>query len=135
MTTRIDSELVVAGFALVASLTFAVPVRAQADQVALMAAAREARTLHEHADLARRFRLQAEAFDAKAAAHEAAAARVARQTPGMLQKWPAMMPPALTKAKQQALDARRSALESRVMADRHLRLAVETQATASQTAD
>ena len=135
MTTRFDREIVLAGFALLASLSLAVPVRAQADQVALMAASREASTLREHADLARRFRVQAEAFDVKAAEHEAVAARVARQTPGMLQKWPAMTPPALTKAKQQALDARRSALESRVMADRHLRLAVETQGTASQTAD
>ena len=135
MKIRMHSELSLAGFALLASLSLAVPVRAQADQVALMAASREASTLREHADLARRFRLQAEAFDAKAAEHEATAARVARQTPGMLQKWPAMVPPALTKAKQQALDARRSALESRVMADRHLRLAVESQGAASQTAD
>ena len=135
MKIRMHSELALAGFALLASLSLAVPVRAQADQLALMAASREASTLREHADLARRFRQQAEAFDAKAAEHDATAARVARQTPGMLQKWPAMVPPALTKAKQQALDARRSALESRVMADRHLRLAVESQGAPSQTAD
>lgn len=135
MTIRMHSELALAGFALLASLSLAMPVRAQSDQAALMAASREASTLREHADLARRFRLQAEAFDAKAAELEATAARVARQTPGMLQKWPAMMPPALTKAKQQALDARRSALESRTMADQHLRLAVESHGAASQTAD
>jgi hypothetical protein len=134
MTIR-NSELALAGFALLATMSFAVPARAQSDQVALMAASREARTLNEHADLARRFRLQAEAFDARAAEYEATAARVARQTPSMLQKWPARIPPALTNAKQQALDARRSALESRQMADRHLRLAVESHGTASQTAD
>jgi hypothetical protein len=128
MTHRIDPQFILAGFALAGTLAFAVPVRAQADQQALMSASREASTAREHADLARRFRLQAEAFDATAAEREAAANRIARQAPGMLSKWPAMAPPALAHAKQQALDARRSAQESRTMADRHLRLAVEAQA-------
>jgi hypothetical protein len=128
MTTRIDRNLVLAGLAIAATLAFAPSARAQTEQTSLMAVSREARTVGEHADVARRFRLQAEAFAAKAAEHEAAAARISRQAPGMLQKWPAMAPPALNRAKQQALEARRSAIESRAMADHHLRLAVEAQA-------
>ena len=127
MTTRIH-ELVLAGFALAATLTLAVPTAAQSDQLALLKASREASGVREHADLARRFRLQAEAFDATATAHEAEAARLSRNAPGIVHKWPSMAPPAMNRARQQAVEARRSALESRVLADRHLRLSVEAQA-------
>lgn len=128
MTTRIDRDLVLAGCALAVALAFAPATSAQTDQAALMALSREARSVTEHADLARRFRLQAEAFDVRAAEKEAQVARTSRNAPGIAHKWPAMVPQALNQAKQQALDARRAAQESRTMADRHLRLAVEAQA-------
>jgi hypothetical protein len=41
----------------------------------------------------------------------------------------------LNQVKQQAVEARRAAQESRSLADRHLRLAVEAQATSARTAD
>jgi hypothetical protein len=94
----------------------------------LAAAAREARTVADHASLAKRYRLQAEGFDATAAAHETRAEKLTRNAPGIAHKWPAMAPGTHTQAKRQALDARQAARESRALADKHLRLSVEAQA-------
>ena len=136
MTHRIRTEVVGLGTALVALLALAAPGFAQsADQAQLMARSREARTVTEHADLARTFRLQAESFEAKAAEREATAARQARQAPSIVHKWPAMATGSLNQVKQQAVEARRAAQESRSLAERHLRLAVEAQAAGPQAAD
>lgn len=136
MTHRIRTEVVGLGIGLVALVALAAPAFAQSDdQARLMARSREARTVSEHADLARQFRLQAESFDAKAAEREAAARRQARQTPAIVHKWPAMATGSLNQVKQQALEARRAAQESRSLADRHLRLAVEAQSASADTAD
>lgn len=87
--------------------------------------ASQAKTPADHAKVAKSYRLQAEAFDAKAAEHEARAAALAKHQPGIAYKWPAMAPPDITTAKQQAMEARRAARESRELAEHHLRLSVE----------
>lgn len=135
MTIRIGARILMAGVTAAALLALEAPALAQSEQARMTALAREARTVSEHADMARRFRLQAEAFDARAVAHEAEAAPLSRNAPSITNKWPAMVPQALTQAKQQAADARRAAEENRAIADRHLRLAVEAHATTSQPAD
>jgi len=133
---RIRTQAVGIGTTLAALLALATPSFAQStEQAQLMASSREAQTVSQHADLARRFRLQAESLDAKAAEREAAAARQASQAPSIVHKWPSMATGALNQAKQQAIEARRAAQESRSLADRHLRLAVEAQAVSAQTAD
>lgn len=90
--------------------------------------ARETKTAKDHAKVSKQYRLQAEALEAEAAKHEAAAAEYTRSLGPMRHKWPAMAPRALHEAKQKAVEARQAARESRVLADRHLRLAVEAQA-------
>lgn len=136
MTYGIRTKVLGLGTTVVALLALAAPGLAQsADQAQLMARSREARTVSEHADLARHFRLQAESLDARAAEREAVAARQARQAPSILHKWPSMATGAFTQVKQEALEARRAAQESRGLAERHLRLAVEAQAAGAQTAD
>ncbi len=87
--------------------------------------ARDARTSKQHADVARRYRVEADALDAKAADQEKQAASMTRHQPGIAHKWPSMVPKALTQAKDDAMDARRAARQSRELADRHQRLAVE----------
>jgi len=135
MTHRIRTQVLGLG-TLVALLALAAPGFAQSnEQAQLMARSREARTVSEHADLARHFRLQAEAFDQKAAERETVAARQARQAPSIVHKWPSMATGSVNRVKQQAIEARRAAQESRGLAERHLRLAVEAQAVSSQTAD
>lgn len=98
---------------------------AQDNPTQLAALAREARTAGEHADVARRYRLQADTLDARAAEHEARAETLARNAPGIAHKWPSMAPQNVKLAKQQAVDARRAARESRELASRHQTLAVE----------
>ena len=104
----------------------AVSAQNRFDQLAALA--REARTPAQHASLAKQYRLHAETFDRRAAELEARAGRLGRTLPGIAHKWPALAPPALNSAKQDALDARESARQSRDLADWHLRLSVEAQA-------
>ena len=106
-------------------VAFSGPVFAQDNPAQLAALAREARTAGEHADVARRYRLQADALDAKAAQHEARAETLAKNAPGIAHKWPSMAPQNAKLAKQQAVDARRAARESRELASHHQSLAVE----------
>jgi hypothetical protein len=89
----------------------------------LMVMAKEAETATEHAAVAKQFRLRAEALEKKAKEHEAQAKNLASSP--MAVKWPGMMPKALQREKQAAIEARRAAQESYQIADRHLRLAVE----------
>jgi len=119
---------------LLAALTLAIPTgTAMAQQTPdsttqLAALARDARTPSEHARVSKGYRLQAESFDARAAEHEARVAKLSRNQPGITHKWPAMAPPDLVKAKQQAMDARKAARQSRELADHHLRMSVEANA-------
>lgn len=97
----------------------------------LAALAREARTPSDHAHVAKAYRLQAESLESRAAEHEAHVARLTKNQPAIVHKWPAMAAGEIGKAKRQALDARRAAYESRQLADHHLRLSVEAQANAN----
>ncbi|MGE3473864.1 MAG: hypothetical protein AB7O28_26220 [Vicinamibacterales bacterium] len=116
--------------ALLVSAAGAAQVQAQSQDAStqLAALARDARTEGQHADVARRYRQQAEALDARAVEQEKLAATQARNAPAIVHKWPSMAPKALTEAKQKAIEYRRAALESREIADRHYRLAVEARA-------
>lgn len=96
--------------------------------------AARADTAAEHAAVARDYRLQAEAFAAKAAAHEKEAAQLTRASGAMIHKWPAMASRQLQNEKAKALEARRAELESRALADRHIRLAVEAHAKTTASA-
>ena len=89
---------------------------------------RDARTAEQPADVARRYRVQAESLDGKAAEQEKLAAQQAAHGPGIVHKWPSMAPRTLTDTKQKALDYRRAARESREHSDRHRALAVEARA-------
>jgi hypothetical protein len=92
----------------------------------LFALSREARTTRDHADLARRFRLQANAFDTAATEHEAKAKALTASSSPAAKKWPEVMMPDVKRAKQRAMDARRAARESREMSRHHAQQAVET---------
>lgn len=100
-------------------------VSAQDSAARLAALASEARTASEHADVAKRFRMHADALDLEAAKHEVQAEKLAKTAPAVVHKWPSMAPKELTEAKQQAAEARRAARESREQAARHQSLAVE----------
>ena len=87
----------------------------------------DANTPKEHAQVAKTYRLRAEAQEAKAAEHEANAKKMRNSTNAMAHKWPAMVNNGWQRESQLAVQARRAAQESRAIADRHLSLAVETQ--------
>ena len=103
---------------------------AQQTPESLAAMAGGASTHAEHAAVAKRYRLQAQAFEEEAAAHEKRAAKLAATAPPIVHKWPSMAPRALHGAKQQAIDARRAARESHLLAQRHINLSVEAQSSA-----
>lgn len=94
----------------------------------LAAFAREARTPDQHAEVARRYRQQAEQLDARAAEQETVAARQAATAPGIVHKWPSMAPKALTDARVRAVELRKAARESRQLAEHHAHLSVESRA-------
>jgi len=108
-----------------ALLVSGVMVSAQDSASQLAALGREARTAGEHADVAKRFRMQADTLDLEAARHEVQAEQLAKHAPAIVHKWPSMAPKELTRAKQQAVEARRAARESRDLAAQHQSLAVE----------
>lgn len=123
MTSRTRRRAALLALALTIGLGSAATAQDTPDQLAALA--RDARTTRQHADVARRYRVQADALDAKAAEQEKLAASLARSAPPIVHKWPSMSPKALQDAKQQAIATRRAARESRELADRHQRLAVE----------
>lgn len=136
MTTRWMRNLLltVSSFALVGAL--AVPAAAvepsagntiESQELELLA--RDAKTPAEHANVARHYRLRAEAFEAKATRHEAEARKMSDRTKGhpLSSKWPAMTRNAAAQERQAAMQARRAATESFDLADRHIRLAVEVE--------
>jgi len=94
----------------------------------LQAMARTAATAPEHAEVAKQYRLHAEALDAQAAKQEEQVTKLARSAGATADKWPAMAN-GHQEAKEKAVQARRAAAESRKLADHHARLVVEAQAT------
>jgi hypothetical protein len=92
----------------------------------------EARTPAEHATVSRHFRLRAEALDAKAAEHEANVRKLTKSAGAMVHKWPGMAPKSLQMERENAMEARRAARESRNLAEKHLRLSVEALGSAGE---
>jgi hypothetical protein len=103
---------------------------AQQTPESLAAMATKASTRTEHATVAKHYRLQAQAFEEEAAAHEKRAAQYAASAPPIVHKWPSMAPRAHGESKQKAIAARRAALESYQLAQRHINLSVEAQSSA-----
>jgi hypothetical protein len=122
---RIREWLAVAGLAL-----FTVPVMAQTLLAigATHAKAAEARSATQHAAVSREYRLHAEALNKEAAAHEKNVSDLVRAMP-QVQKWPGLASGQLQTAKSKAVETRRAAREAMALADHHMRLAVEVQAT------
>ncbi len=116
--------------AALALMTFGSLAVAQENPARLAALAREARTAGDHADVAKRYRVQAEALEKKAAEHEAKAEQFAKNAPAIAHKWPSMAPQTVKIAKQEAVEARRAARESRELASYHQSMAVEALASA-----
>ena len=136
LIARVVLGLVVAGLTLTVRADAQPAVSAEASPEAggphddaamasLATRARASRTPAEHAIIARDYRLRAEALDAQAAAHETRLDAMAVNRSPMAFKWPALAAPGLNRARQEAAAARRAAGESRVLAERRLRLSVE----------
>jgi hypothetical protein len=108
----------------------AVPMSAQSlialEQVHAMA--ERAVTPAAHAEVAKQYRLHAEALEAKAVAREKEAEGYRRSLGSTARKWPGMATGKLRSAQADAAEYRRAAAETRLLADRHIRLAVEAQA-------
>lgn len=101
--------------------------RAFATDTKLEQLAEAAQCAAEHGDVARQYRLRAEHLEAKAVKHEEKAAELeARPKRPMQAKWPAMARKPWVKEREMAVQARRAAKEAQQLADRHVRLGVET---------
>ncbi|MCW5966359.1 MAG: hypothetical protein KIT83_20145 [Bryobacterales bacterium] len=100
--------------------------RAFADTSALERMAESAQCAAEHAEVARGYRLRAEQLEAKAVKHEKNATELEARPKGpMHHKWPAMAQKPWAKERDMAMQARRAANESQLLADKHLRLGME----------
>ncbi len=95
----------------------------------LQAMAAKANTAASHAAVAKQYRLHAESLTAKATGHEKDVADLTRAAGASIHKWPGSASGMLTKAKANAVEARKAAREASALADHHIRLAVEAQAT------
>lgn len=100
------------------------PVKSSA---ALETLAKQASTPKEHAQVARQYRLRAEALEAKAVQHEENARKMRTSSNPMAHKWPAMVQNNWQRESQLAVQARRAAQESHAIAAKHIGLAVEDQ--------
>lgn len=120
-----------AGMSAMAQTPATAPATNQATLEALHAKAAVATTATQHAGVAREYRLQSEAFGAKAENHEKQAAQLTRAAGAAIHKWPGLASGALQKEKVAAVEARKAQREAKELADRHIRLAVETQADAA----
>ncbi len=98
--------------------------------------AKGAVTAADHVKVAKMYRLQAEALQAKAAVHEDKAKEMdAIPKSPLAHKWPAMAPQKGRQERQLAMQAQRAATESMALASKHIQLAVElreAEATAGQ---
>jgi hypothetical protein len=94
----------------------------------LIAMAKSAATPAQHAAVAKQYRLRAEALEANASDHEAAARKAeGRPLPPIAHKWPAMYRnTGVEKEKQLAIQARKAAEEARSLAAYHLSRSVES---------
>lgn len=100
--------------------------RAFADTTALELMAESARCAAEHGEVARGYRLRSEQLEAKAVKHEKKAAELEARPKGpMHAKWPAMAQKPWAKERDLAMQARRAANESKLLAEKHLRLGME----------
>lgn len=88
----------------------------------------QASSPQEHAKVAKQYRLQALALEAKARKHEESARKL-RNTPAhpMAAKWPSMVQNNWERESQLAMQARRAAQESYTQAAKHVGLAVEAE--------
>lgn len=119
------------------ALTFSIPATAKssvtteerpfATNAKLEQMAEAAQCAAEHGEVAKQYRLRAETLDAKANEHERKAAELEKKPKGpMHSKWPAMASKPWVKERDLALQTRRAAKEAQQLADRHVRLGVET---------
>lgn len=116
--------------AVLLALSIAAP-HAHADTAALSDAgllelSRRASTPQEHARVAKQYRVRAEALEAQAARHEAAASANPATQPPIAHKFPSAFGTKAAEEKQNAVQARRAAQEARTLAHWHLSRAVET---------
>lgn len=91
------------------------------------ALAGSARTTAQHATVAKQYRQHADSFGAQASAHEKNVRDLTRASGAATVKWPGLASGQLQKEKAKALEARRAERETKELADRHLRLAIESQ--------
>jgi hypothetical protein len=114
----------------------AVAAEPVAESAKIQQLAKGAVTAADHIKVARMYRLQAEALQAKAAAHEDKAKELdAIPKSPLAHKWPAMAPQKGGQERQLAMQAQRAASESMALASKHIQLAVElreAEATAGQ---
>lgn len=91
--------------------------------------AKEATSASEHATVARHYRLHSEAQDRKAIAYEQEAIKLEKergQLPAMAHKWPSMVKKAGEKERHLAMQSKRAAKELMALADKHMKLAIES---------
>lgn len=98
------------------------------------ASAYSAKSSGQHAKVAKQYRQHAESFAAQAAAHEKNVRDLTRASGAAAIKWPGLASGQLQKEKAKAVEARRAERETKELADRHLRLAVEAQAEPAEAA-
>jgi hypothetical protein len=88
--------------------------------------AENARSASDHAEVAKAYRLRAEAFTEMAEKYEAEVAKKQNGPQiGMAAKWPSMSRNSAQREKQKAIEARRAARQSEQLAALHTQLAVE----------
>lgn len=98
------------------------------------ALASSAKSATQHATVAKQYRQHAESFGAQAAEYEKNVRDLTRASGAAAIKWPGLASGQLQKEKAKALEARRAERETKELADRHLRLAVEAQAEPADAA-
>lgn len=94
-------------------------------QTPVAALAEMARTPAEHAQVAKTYRLQADALQSQADELEAHALDVAKHEGPMPVKWPGLASREFQQTRQHAVEARRAARQNRELAEFHLRLSIE----------
>jgi hypothetical protein len=112
------------------AIVFSVPAAAvePTDAKKLEMIARDAKTPAQHANVARQYRLRAEALEAKAEQHEAEARKLMTSPRiGVEGKNPSMARNTWQRERSLAEQARRQSREAYKIADRHLFLTVEGQ--------
>ena len=99
------------------------------DATQLARLSESATTPAAHADVARQYRSLAADLNAKATKHEAEVKRLAKLRQPLDFKNPTLSDRAISRERQQAMDARRGASEASTQAQLHTQLAVELMAS------